>query len=109
MNYLYKITVEVDDDKIIRFEQHDINAVYNTIRSIFADCEFTEQEPEGETLVFTIGNFKDSFSDACLAIDVLNDCWLGKYLKKIMWYDTSDESVEDVFEELKEFEAKYGG
>lgn len=59
-------------------------------------------------LVFTIGSGKDSFSNVSIAINVLRESWLGKYLDKIEWYDSSDDTTEDVFKEIEEFKAKYG-
>lgn len=30
MDYLYKITVEIDDEKVLSLQQHDLDAVYKT-------------------------------------------------------------------------------
>lgn len=35
MEYLYKITVEIDDDMVRRLGQHDLDAVYETVRRLF--------------------------------------------------------------------------
>ena len=32
MDYLYKLTVEIDDDKVLRLQRHDLGAVYQTVR-----------------------------------------------------------------------------
>ncbi|WP_456028672.1 hypothetical protein [Ruminococcus sp.] len=110
MDYLYKITIGIDDDKVLSMRQHDLNAVYKTVRNTFARCNFKEQEQESENgdLVFTIGKGKDSFSEVGIATGVLRESWLGKYLNKMEWYDSSDDTTEDVFKEIEEFKAKYG-
>lgn len=36
MDYLYKITVEIDDEKVLSLQQHDLDAVYKTVREAFA-------------------------------------------------------------------------
>lgn len=33
MDYLYKITIGIDDDKVLSMRQHDLNAVYKTVRN----------------------------------------------------------------------------
>lgn len=83
MDYLYKITIGIDDDKVLSMRQHDLNAVYKTVRNTFARCNFKEQESENGNLVFTIGKGKDSFSEVGIATGVLRESWLGKYLNKI--------------------------
>lgn len=42
MDYLYKITVEIDDEKVLSLQQHDLDAVYKTVREAFAGCNFKE-------------------------------------------------------------------
>ena len=71
MDYLYKITIGIDDDKVLSMRQHDLNAVYKTVRNTFARCNFKEQESENGNLVFTIGKGKDSFSEVGIATGVL--------------------------------------
>ena len=36
MKYLYKITVVIDDDKVLLFQQHDLNAIYQIVRDSFS-------------------------------------------------------------------------
>ena len=108
MDYLYKITIGIDDDKVLSMRQHDLNAVYKTVRNTFARCNFKEQESENGSLVFTIGKGKDSFSEVGIATGVLRESWLGKYLNKMEWYDASDDSTEDIFKEIEEFDRRYG-
>lgn len=40
--------------------------------------------------------------------NALHDSWLGKYLKKMEWYDMSDDSTEDMLKEIQEFDNEYG-
>ena len=63
MKYLYKITVVIDDDKVLRFQQHDLNAIYQTVRDAFKDCNFKEVSDTDKELVFVIKEGKDSFSE----------------------------------------------
>ena len=109
MDYLYKITVEIDDDEILRLQQHDINSVYKTVREIFTKYDFTERSStDDKIMIFTIGDEKDAFSDVGIVTNALYDSWLGKYLKKMEWYDSSDNSTEDVLKEIRDFDNKYG-
>lgn len=39
--------------------------------------------------------------------NALYDSWLGKYLKKMEWYDMSDDSTEDILSEIQEFDNEY--
>ena len=96
MKYLYKITVVIDDDKVLRFQQHDLNAIYQTVRDAFKDCNFVIEEG------------KDSFSEVGIVANSLYDSWLAKYLKKMEWYDASDNSTEDILKEIKDFDTQYG-
>ncbi len=108
MDYLYKITVWVDNDRILNMKQHDLNEAYQTIREIFADCNFKEQPTDDGTLVFTIGEGEDSFSEVEIVANALYFSWLGKCLKKLERYDLSDDSTEDILKDNKEFDEKYG-
>lgn len=80
MDYLYKITIGIDDDKVLSMRQHDLNAVYKTVRNTFARCNFKEQESENGNLVFTIGKGKDSFSEVGIATGVLRETLMGSFL-----------------------------
>lgn len=108
MDYLYKLTVEIDDDKVLRLQRHDLGAVYQTVRDTFAECNFQEQSQDDRELIFTIGKGKDSFSEVGIVTNSLYDSWLGPYLKRMEWYDASDDSTEDVLREIGEFEEEYG-
>ena len=50
MEYLYKITVEIDDDMVQRLGQHDLDAVYETVRQAFSGCGFQERTEAGWSL-----------------------------------------------------------
>ncbi|MGN0697386.1 MAG: hypothetical protein ACI4JV_01370 [Ruminiclostridium sp.] len=108
MDYLYKITVEIDDEKVLNLQQHDLNAVYKTVREAFANCHFKEQSTDNKQLVFVIEDGNDSFSEVGIVTNALHDSWLGKYLKKMEWYDSSDDSTEDILMEIQEFDNEYG-
>ena len=85
-----------------------MNAVYKTVREAFADCSFNELSTNDNQLVFVIGDGNDSFSEVGIAANALHDSWLGKYLKKMEWYDSSDGSTEDMLREIQEFDNEYG-
>ena len=108
MDYLYKLTVEIDDDKVLRLQRHDLGAVYQTVRDAFAGCNFQEQSQDDRELIFTIGEGKDSFSEVGIVANSLYDSWLGPYLKRMEWYDASDDSKEDILREIGDFDEKYG-
>ena len=108
MDYLYKLTVEIDDDKVLRLQRHDLGAVYQTVRDAFAGCNFQEQSQDDRELIFTIGEGKDSFSEVGIVANSLYDSWLGPYLKRMEWYDASDDSKEDVLREIGDFDEEYG-
>lgn len=106
-NYLYKITVEIDDDKVKQLNQHDLEAVYQTVRDAFIEQNFQDVS-NGKELIFIIMPNKRAFSAVGLATNSLYDCWMGKYIKRMDWYDAEDESTEDILKEFKEFDTKYG-
>lgn len=108
MDYLYKITVEIDNDKVLSLQHHDLDSVYDTVREAFAGCSFKEQSTDGKQLVFVIEDGNDSFSEVGIVTNSLYDSWLGKYLKKMEWYDSSDNSTEDVLREIRKFDNQYG-
>lgn len=108
MDYLYKITLEIDDEKVLNLKQHDLDTVYKTVREAFAGCHFKELSANNNQLVFVIGDGNDSFSEVGIVTNALHDSWLGKYLKKMEWYDSSDSSTEDVLKEIRDFDNEYG-
>lgn len=107
IDYLYKITVEIDDEKIRTLGEHDVDNVYRVVRNTFAKCDFTERSKDNRRLIFTIQNCKDAFSDVGLATNTLYDSWLGKYIKRMDWYDADDGSTEDMLKEIRGFDGKY--
>ena len=107
VDYLYKITVEIDDEKIRTLGEHDVDNVYRVVRNTFAQCDFTERSKDNRRLIFTIEDCKDAFSDVGLATNALHDSWLGKYIKRMDWYDADDGSTEDMLEEIRGFDGKY--
>lgn len=108
MDYLYKITVEIDDEKVLSLQQHDLDAVYKTVREAFSECNFKEVPTDNKRLAFVIGDGSNSFSEVGIVANALHDSWLGKYLKKMEWYDMSDDSTEDMLREIQEFDNEYG-
>lgn len=107
IDYLYKITVEIDDEKIRTLGEHDVDNVYRVVRNTFAKCDFTERSKDNRRLIFTIQDCKDAFSDVGLATNTLYDSWIGKYIKRMDWYDADDGSTEDMLEEIRGFDVKY--
>ena len=81
--------------------------VYRVVRNTFAKCDFTERSKDNRRLIFTIEDCKDAFSDVGLATNALHDSWLGKYIKRMDWYDADDGSTEDMLEEIRGFDGKY--
>lgn len=108
MDYLYKITVEIDDEKVLSLQQHDLDAVYKTVREAFVGCNFKEVPTDNKQIAFVIRDGNDSFSEVGIVANALHDSWLGKYLKKMEWYDMSDDSTEDMLREIQEFDNEYG-
>ena len=45
---------------------------------------------------------------SAIVANSLYDSWLAKYLKKMEWYDASDNSTEDILKEIKDFDTQYG-
>ena len=107
MDYLYKVMVEIDDEKVLSLQQHDLNAVYKTVREAFSRCNFKEVSTDNKQLVFVIEDGNDSFSEVGIVTNALYDSWLGQYLKRMEWYDSSDGSTEDVLKEIEAFDKKY--
>ena len=108
MDYLYKVMVEIDDEKVLSLQQHDLNAVYKTVREAFSRCNFKEVSTDNKQLVFVIEDGNDSFSEVGIVTNALYDSWLGQYLKRMEWYDSSDDSTEDILKEIEDFDKKYG-
>ena len=56
MDYLYKITVEIDNEKVLNLQQHDLDAVYKTVREAFAGCNFKEVPTDNKRLATNTAN-----------------------------------------------------
>lgn len=109
-DYLYKITVEIDDDKVKQLNQHDLDAVYQTVCDTFIQQDFRDVS-EGRTLIFTMMPHKDAFSNVGIVTTTLYDSWLGTYLKSMIWYkkiNSDKEETEDLLKCFKRFYEKYG-
>lgn len=55
MDYLYKITVEIDNEKVLSLQQHDLDAVYKTVREAFVGCNFKEVPTDNKQIAFVTG------------------------------------------------------
>ena len=66
------------------------------------------EKTAGMVYLYKIGDGNDSFSEVGIVANALHDSWLGKYLKKMEWYDMSDDSTEDMLREIQEFDNEYG-
>ena len=75
MDYLYKITVEIDNEKVLSLQQHDLDAVYKTVREAFAGCNFKEVPTDNKRLAFVIGDGNDSFSEVGIVANALQLAW----------------------------------
>ena len=69
-----------------------VNAVSSSV------AELESSAPVGSSAKMILG----------LATNALHDSWLGKYIKRMDWYDAGDGSTEDVLAEIRSFDDKYG-
>lgn len=106
MNYLYKLEIELDDEKIISDGIYSLESIYDGIRSIFAEEGISEIKAQDKALVFASNNNDDKeFAKFGYAETFLiEQKWFAPYVKKMLWYDTlyDVESKEDVLRFFKE-------
>lgn len=110
MDYIYKIEIELDDEKIICEDKYEIVDIYNMIRKCFASEGFVEEKKNEKSMIFAYkkGDSK-AFSKVGIVCNALYDAkWFKPYVTKMLWFDLSDDSVEDVLASFSSYDRKYG-
>lgn len=89
-NYIYKIEIELDDEKIIDEDKYEIADIYSAIRKMFADEGIEEIKNNSHTLVFA-SNKEDNRELSRFALietTLIDKDWFMSYVKRFMWFDT---------------------
>lgn len=108
-DYVFKIVVEIDEDKVNEIGETDLNSVYGYVRTIFVNHRLHDTSKNDKQLVFISKKGEDyAFSAIGLAATCIYDGWVGKYLKDMEWYDSEDGSVEDMLAGFRRVDARNG-
>lgn len=107
MEYLYKLEIELDDEKIIADDKYDIDSIYDTIRSWFKEEGIPEISKDNSVLIFASNKDDDKeFSRFGLIETELMDAeWFRPYVKKMFWYNNEygKNYREDIIAEDKKY------
>lgn len=108
-NYAFKIVVEIDENKVIEVGETDLDTVYSIVRNTYVNHGLHDVSEGDRQLVFISKDDEDyAYGEIGMAALELYDSWLNQYLKRMDWYDSSDDSVEDILVGIQHFEREYG-
>lgn len=98
-DFLYKLEIDLDDEKIIKEGRYDLDNVYDTIRSWFASENISEIITGEHYLTFASnkrGDDKEFARFGAVENAFLDDELLMTYVKRMTWYDTLSGNVSEV-------------
>lgn len=103
--YLYKIEIEMDDEKILADQECDINKIYDAIRAWYAEENIKEIPNDRGILIFACSDTNEKVDTKLARFIVVEETllkqdWFVKYVKKMTWFDKiyGDVSEEDMLE-----------
>ena len=107
MKYLYKVEIEVDNEKVIREKKYMLSSVYECIDNAFKrnDVPKIEEESIESTLVYGTTD-EELFGKIWATIMAIDKPEVMDQLKKFIWYDYTDNTYEDIIEESKQYREK---
>lgn len=85
MDYLYKVEIELDDDKIIADGKNELSDIYEEIREIFKSKNIPEAENNEHKLIFATKEKKYVYMQ--MALDEIGEISIKPYIKKLLWYN----------------------
>ena len=99
----FKVEILLDEEKIIRDDKYEPQAVYNCIRDSFAQFNLPEQKTEKPYhLIFTDKDRKTDYGALWRVIlDLYEMDWFKRYIRKYTWYNGKD-TPEDILNDLQD-------
>lgn len=90
MNYRYKVEIELDDEKIIKDGEYELDSIYDSVRQIYAEEGIEELKTNSKVLTFVSKNDDDKeFAKFCAAQNsLLESGWFISAVKRMTWFDT---------------------
>lgn len=108
-DYVFKIVVEIDEDKVNEIGETDLDTVYGIVRTTYVNHGLHDVSEGGRQLIFISKDGEDyAYVEIGMATFELYDSWLRKYLKKMDWYDSNDDSIEDMLIGIRQVDMKCG-
>lgn len=111
MDYAFKVEIALDDEKILADQVYDLNDMYKTIRKMFTEKGMHDiSDGNGRLIFISKKGEKDAFCTCGLNVNRLYDSkWASPYLKELLWYNGSKDTVENILVTRAEYDRKYGG
>lgn len=113
MDFLYKVEIELDDEKILADDKYYVEDIYAMIRKWFADEGIHEVENDNHMLVFASNkdDDKEFARFGLVETELMDSKWFRPYVKKFMWYNRlrGKDYKENILAEDKRYHKKYGG
>lgn len=89
MDYRYKIEIELDDEKIIKDGEYELDSIYECVRQMFALENIKEVPSDSRVMTFVSNRYdKDDYAVMWNILAFLFEAnWAKPYLIKMLWYD----------------------
>lgn len=108
-DYVFKIVVEIDEDKVNEIGETDLDTVNGIVRTTYVNHGLHDVSEGDRQLIFISKDGEDyAFGEIGFAALELYDSWINQYLKKMDWYDSDDGSIEDMLAGIQHFDRVYG-
>ena len=108
-DYVFKVVIEIDEDMVNEVGETDLNTVYDIVRTTYVNHGLHDISDGERQLIFISKDGEDyAYGEIGFAALELYDSWLKKYLKKMDWYDSYDDSIEVMLVGIQHFDRVYG-
>lgn len=108
-DFAQKVEIVLDDEKILSDDIYELNDIYRSIKDMFTQKGMHDVSQGNKLIFISREGEKDAYCTCGLNVNNLYDSeWARPYLKKMLWYNGSRGSVEDVLLIRVEFDKKYG-
>ena len=101
---MMKVTIEMDEKKILKDDEYDPDSIYECVRQHFYPYNNLREIPQKKAnrIVFEDSGTEDDFGCLWAAnMELLEEDWFAKYVKLWKWHDDEDGEEDILSQALK--------
>lgn len=86
-NYLYKLEIELDDEKIVKDNKYELSSIYDTVKYYFEQENIQNLKSDEHIMTFISNEHDDFASFGLIEGEIMTKDWFRPYVKKMIWYN----------------------